>query len=786
MNFNDYDNTIFIVKDSAKKGLLKHIRKRPSLLNIKMFTLSELKKKWFFDYDKEAIYYVSRKYNVISDVAKIYIDNLYYIKDIDNEKIAFLKTIKAELSEKKLLKTHEVFHSFLHGKKIVLYELENIDLFYKNIFDELSKGNEIIEYNSGDEGTKKKLYKAKTKEEEIAFVASSIVKLIKSGVDINKIFLANVQDDYYFTIKNIFKEFNIPILLPSKSSISGTRLVNIFKELYSSDMNLTLNKLSESLKSEDDKKIYRLILKTVNDYAWCNDYIDVRSMIFSDLNNIMLPEKIVKNTVRVIDFVNEYISDDDYIFLINFNQGVIPIEYKDEDYLNDNVKEKLGISTSIDLNKKALKETQKRIKAIKNLIVSYSEYDLTGELYISNAYSSELFIEKEIEIDYTLSNKYNKRLLTCDLDEYKKYGTTNKELNLLSSHYKDFNYNTYNNVFKGISSNKIKKFLNNKLTLSYTSMNTYFQCGFRYYLEYILKINKYEDSFQIIIGNIFHNILSIAFNDNFNFEACWNNEIKNTTYTFNAMELFFLEKLKSELTLVIDTIKRQLEYTELHDALYEEEVFIEVDKNINLYFKGFIDKILYKEEDGITYAVIIDYKTGSTTLSLTGIPYGLDMQLPVYIYLLKNSKKIKNVRVGGFYLQKILDDITDIEKRLDSLKLVGYTNSDINVIKKVDSSYENSKIIKSLKTTANGFSAYSKLLSDDEMNKLTNIVEDKIIESSKDIMDAKFEINPKELDNKLIGCTFCKYKDICFMKNEDIIKLKGVTKEELLGGEVHA
>ena len=199
MNFDDYDNTIFIVKDSAKKGLLKQIRKRPSLLNIKVFTLSELKKKWFFDYDKEAIYYVSRKYNVISDVAKIYIDNLYYIKDIDNEKIAFLKTIKAELSEKKLLKTHEAFHSFLHGKKIVLYELENIDLFYKNIFDELSKGNEIIEYNSGDEGTKKELYKAKTKEEEITFVASSIVKLIKSGVDINKIFWANVQDDYYFT-----------------------------------------------------------------------------------------------------------------------------------------------------------------------------------------------------------------------------------------------------------------------------------------------------------------------------------------------------------------------------------------------------------------------------------------------------------------------------------------------------------------------------------------------------------------------------------------------------------
>ena len=158
----------------------------------------------------------------------------------------------------------------------------------------------------------------------------------------------------------------------------------------------------------------------------------------------------------------------------------------------------------------------------------------------------------------------------------------------------------------------------------------------------------------------------------------------------------------------------------------------------------------------------------------------------VYIYLLKNSKKIKNVRIGGFYLQKILDDITDREKRIESLKLVGYTNSDIDVIKKVDSSYENSKIIKSLKTTANGFSAYSKLLSDSEMNTLTTIVENKIEEVAHDIMNVKFDINPKELDGKLVGCTFCKYKDICFMKNENIVKLKSITKEELLGGEEHA
>lgn len=181
---------------------------------------------------------------------------------------------------------------------------------------------------------------------------------------------------------------------------------------------------------------------------------------------------------------------------------------------------------------------------------------------------------------------------------------------------------------------------------------------------------------------------------------------------------------------------------------------------------------MYGNFNGETVVAIIDYKTGNPSLNISNIPYGLDMQLPVYIYLIKNNEELNNVRIGGFYLQKILHNEIDKQKRIELLKLQGYSNNNENVLEKVDSSYEESKVIKSMKMSNNGFYAYSKVISDENINKLSDLVKEKINEASINITEAKFDINPKEMNGKNIGCNYCKYKDICYMKQKDIVILK--------------
>lgn len=765
----EFNNKIVILNDYAKKSFIKKINK---LINVKVITLSELKKKYYFDYDNKAIYFVSNKYNCIFEIAKIYIENIYFIGDIDTKKVNFLKEVKEELDNNNLLTYNNLFKEFLRGKDIVLYNLKYVDKFYKNIFKELGRYSNITSYNDEDNKSVKELYKANNSEEEIAFICSKITILIKSGVNINNIKLANVKSDYEFIIRKTFKLFNIPINLPSFETIKSTSLVIKFKELYNSDISITIEKLKEFINTKEENDIFKSIINVVNSYLWCNDFELVKDMIFNEINNIKTPREKLKNAVEVIEFKKELVSDDDYVFLIGYNEGVIPVNYKDEDYLSDEEKSKLGLSTSFELNENAMNEVKDSIKNIKHLIVTYPSHNLSSEIYISSSYEKDLFEEKELNISYNESNAYNKLKLVSEKDENSKFGTVTDDLLKLSSHYKDMKYSSFDNKYKLINKSKIKNFFNNGLTLSYTSMNDYYMCSFRYYLDYILKVNKYEDTFEAIVGTIFHKILSMCFENDIDIIRTYESEIEKSDYEFSESEKFFLSILKDELVLVIETIKNQLSYTQLTESMYEKEIVIDVDKDLHIKFKGFVDKILYNKFNGKTVVAIIDYKTGNPNLNINNSIYGLEMQLPVYIYLIKNE--IKDVKIGGFYLQKILNNITDKEKRLDSLKLQGYTNSDLDIIDKVDSSFNDSKVIKSLRTSSKGFYAYSKIINDEEIDILNKVVETKIKEASMDILDSKFDINPKEMNNEVIGCKFCKYKDICFVKPKDTVTLKEV------------
>lgn len=772
MEINELNNKIVIIRDSYKKTLLKNICDFKTLINIKIITLNELKKKYCFDYNKECIYYVCNKYNVVYDIAKTYIENLYYVNnESDNEQIRFLYNLKNELLEKKLIKVNYLFKEFLKNKEILLYNLGYVDKFYSNIFNEIKSFSKVNEYNYENEEGKKILYIADNQEEEISFVASTICNLIKSGIDINKIKLSNVNEEYYFVIKKIFKLFNIPINLKSNYVLSGTFLVNKFKELYSNNMEEVFNKLKIFINTNEDNNIYSQLINIVNDYSFIDDYEKVKQLIYNDIDNTYIKLNKLSNAVEIIDF-ESIPNNDEYVILINFNEGIIPVNHKDEDYLNDKNKKELNISTSDELNYNDVKNIQNNIKYSKHVMLTCSTHNNSGEIYKSSAYSS-LFIDiKKVKITYNDSNSFNKLKLVGLKDENVKFGSISEDLVLLNSTYKDEKYLTYNNQYKKISVDKLKIYLDNHLTLSYTSINDYYKCKFKYYLNYILKINKYEESFEINIGNIYHKILSECFVENYDFNKRFDEEVSKCTYSFNNMEKFFIKKLKKELFYIIDIIKKQSKYTQLNKNMYEKVIIIEVDKNLNINFKGIIDKILYDEINDETIVSIIDYKTGNPSVNIKNINYGIDMQLPIYVYLIKNMREFNNIKIGGFYLQKLLSAYKNDNEKINNLKLQGYTNLDLNIIKYVDSSYKDSSIIKGLKMSKDGFYTYSKVISDDEINNLTALVEEKIKQAGKDIFDASFEINPKSINNQLIGCNNCKYKDICYMNNKDIVILE--------------
>lgn len=781
MNFIK-DNSLIICTNNIKKDILLYLTKNKIMKNIKFMTLEEFVKSLTFSYDKKVISFLMEKYNLKYNVVKQILKNLYFVeeKKYNNKKLDELVKIKKDIKE--YIIKDDNFKNFIKDKSIIILGYDFIDKYYLNLFEGLNyhiinktgkNKHEVLEFN--------------TIFEEVSYVSNKIVELIDNKVPINKIKIVDLPNEYSFIIKTIFKMFNLNINI-NNENIYSTNIVQDYLNLYDEDKNVQelLNKYD--FKKEENLYVYNEIIDVLNDNLFITNKEIKKEILINEFKKIKTYSDNYSEQIEV-KRINE-INDDDYVFILGFNEGNFPVLVKDEDYLSDKEKNILGLNKSFEIINYKKENIINNIKSIKNLFISYKLKTPFDQYYPSNLIEDLKYdIIKAKNNNYNYSNDFNKLILSKELDNFVKFGEKSEELELLYSNYKNNEYMTYNNNFKGIDKNQFYNYINNELTLSYSSIDNYYKCKFKYYLNNILKLDKYEETFAIFVGNLFHYILSKCFEEKFDFEKEYNDYLSN--YELNNKDRFFVNKLKEDLLFIIETIKKQYSYSNFKKAKYENKFSINKDSNIKVNFIGYIDKLLYHEYKDKTLLVIIDYKTGIQDINLTNSYYGLNMQLPIYLYLVKNNN-IKNSEVIGFYLQKILTGIPKIDKKSiveqkeDALKLQGYTIDEEDLIKEFDSTYDKSKVIKSLGKTQNGFNAYSKILSKRQIESLYNLVDKKIDEAKDKILNTDFEIDPKRVGFNNVSCKYCKYKDICFMNQNNVKILEEIKDLSFLGGDDNA
>lgn len=762
------DDLLIVTNESFKKHILS---KTNAMYRLKFMTIKELIQNFTFSYDERAIYYLMKKYDYHYDVAKMYLENLYYIDDINNPNILKLKEIKQELEDHNLLKTNRYFKQYLKSVQIIVYNYE-LNKFEQKIIDEIKKLTNLLILKDEIKPVPHTVYEFSTMEEEITYVATKIIELINNNIPLSSIKIVNIDETYFNPIKRIFSFFNLDVDLKDDTIYSNLEVSSFIKTLKEEK---NLKRALKEIKSNNE--IYENILNICNKYTF-SDTIDkyIIQCIEEEVKKIKVTN--LKENIKVCN-LGDNINNDDYIFLMNFNQNSIPKIYKDEDYLSDKVKMVLGLDTSISLNYLEEKKAVDNINKIKNLTITYKLKTLHQAYYKSSLIDQYDMTIKKIDNTqkFYYSNLYNKIELSKALDKLIKYNEHSKYLDVLANSTFYLDYLTYDNKFTGIESSDLLDYLDHKLLLSYSSIDNYYRCSFRYYVNNILKLNKYEETFSMFIGNLFHYILSMAFKTGFDFEVEFNNYIDSRQFT--AKESFFINKLKKELIFIINTIKKQNTFSHFDKELYEEKIYINKAGNVKITFMGIIDKLKYKEINNTNYVAIIDYKTGTPETNLKNSIYGIEMQLPIYLYLVKNTKKIKNAQVMGLYLQKMVNNkmIKNINKNYEeqlenNLKLDGYSLNDEAILKEFDFSYKDSELIKGLKTSSKGFYAYSKVLTKNQIDVLTLLVEKKIKQAEQEIIDGHFNINPKRIGETLKGCEFCQYKELCYTKEEDIVNLE--------------
>lgn len=777
MNLTKYknNNLIIVCPNEEKNKILIQLSNDKNFYNIRFMTKEEFKNNYFFSYNEEALSYLMEKYNYSLDVAKVYLENLYILEDNKNysdSKLIFLTNLKKELLDNNLLTINKAFKNYLSDKKIITlcyYELDQYEekmLGITNEYSDLKLTNQVSENN--------------TLEEEVNNVCLKIIELLNDGVDINKIYLTNITSEYLYTLRKMFSYYNIPLNIDMKNSIYSTKVVKDF---------LKTGKLDQT----DPKK--EIINNKINSILSSLANLDKESTSYHEIlidkfkNTYIKPVKYT-NAVSIKNLFNEEYTEDEHVFVLGLNRDVLPKTYLDTNYITDDIKDEVSMYKTSYLNKRSKLVTTKVISAIKNVYLSYKLSSPFKSFYKSN-----LITDNNLEIittnksNYEYSPLYNKITLGKKLDLFNLYNIKDQDLDLLYSNI-SIPYKTYSNEFSGIDNDLYLKNLPFPLKLSYTSLNSYSECKFKYYIKYVLKLDQYTSNFSAYIGSLYHQILSLYKEVNFDFEKEWNAYLEKRN--LSVKERVLLIKIKKDLKDLISKLEKKELLTGYDNNYYEKKIEIDISDKISVIFTGTIDRIMYYTKVSDTYFTIIDYKTGTIDTNIEPIKYGLSMQLPIYLYLINYSKVFTSPIFTGLYYQNILFNYPTWSKDLDKVKedrllLKGYSTDNVEVLERFDSTLEKSSLVKGLAyNEEKGFSHNSKLINDEVLYDLLHYTKNYINKTKDKILISDFSIDPKIYNGKNISCSYCKYKDLCYMKDKDLNYLSKVEDLSFLGGDTNA
>lgn len=774
------EQSIVIVPSTMKKKVI--VEMNQTTQNYKIMTFQEVETYLEFTFTKDALYFLSTTCHLSIPIAKMYMEQMKYLptQKIKQEKLEKVQIYYEVLKQYNKLQFSSYGKTFFEGRSIYIIGFDFFTKLQKHTIEELKQitNVEILTFDE-PQASSIDVYEFSHIQEEVESVALELAKKIEEGVPLNHLYLIGVTEEYEPYIERIFKFYQLPIENAQKPSLYHTRIGKEFlKGVQTKSREEIVSELQQKYHhTKEEIKLVNLCIDLLNRYGWYEGEIkEVYDYIKEEVKETFVPTTKEQSTISYGTLLHTWYDEEDYVFVIGMNQGSIPIIVKDEAYITDDVSELTYKDSSVIENKNQRMGTKQSILRIPHLYMSYKLATDEGVCYPS-ALLQELPVQiKHITWDYhhNYGHDYNLLTMASLLDQLKNYNQNHPALPILTSNYGTDSYLSYHHEFTKIPDLTVNPIL------SYTSLNSYMECAFKYYVTYLLKLNQYEESFAQKVGNIYHYVLSYWQEDPDRLKQILQEQLNLVSFTVE--EQVWWEPLESHLWMMIDVLKDQQLCTDFKQEEHEKEVVVTLQDQVQV--KGFIDKILHFQKDGIHYHALVDYKTGNTDISLKELDYGFGLQLPFYLFLLMHTKENPLDQVVGFYLQKCLQFKLHTkhqeslkEQIKTSLKLEGYTINEESILSHFDKTYENSEWIKGLQTTKSGFSSYAKLVTKNQIEEINQKVENHILRTWEAIHQGDFTINPKVLADKNKSCGYCPFQDLCFKTYNDVVYLGGDENE---------
>lgn len=771
---NASNQILFICSEDMKQSILLEKEQLGFFSDVKYLTKEGLLKQLTFSYKTHARLILSKHFNISIEHSEQILSVLpfLYLNKAKNHRLfsyfdfLFNHGLLEFLNFKSLYKFYDV------------YLLDDLDPIILKTLQEQAKNVYFLDLNVTQQSPYS-LMAFSTMADEVNYVCDKIARLIDSGIEPHLI-KVHATSGYMTYIELIFDQFNLAVnnkygyhlyqIDITKDIINHleTTSENNFDTLFKIN-DLLLNKYLDY--SNEAHDVYQKLMSILNNYLQVDLlYKDMLADIIYTFKHTRLNYPDYKNGITVGNILPMPESKDMHVFVLGLNASEIPTVYTNNGFLDDNEKIVLGIYTSYDDTVNSKKTTLNALNSINHLYISYKESTPQGEAF-SSYIIDEIKRKKHVQTVVLNKVRYapllDKIKLKLMLENFETYGIKDAHFDIFYRQKSLHSQQSYDPSFNGINNFDVSNSLNN---FSFTKLNDYFLCGYKFYLKHILNLPEdFRQTNSLHIGNFFHDVLK----DYMSIDESSNQIEKMLTAYLqdNELELstvFFLQESLVQLKNVIKHIKeieKRSDYV-LYQTELEINMPIHANKTYNLI--GKIDKIMkHQAYDEKIY--IVDYKTGSALKPIDYIFDGINSQLLFYLLFLKKNL-FSSPYFTGFFYQNIYTNVLntvpgktyeDIQKNHYSLQ--GYKINDVNQIRDIDPLFDTLETIS--KTGIKKDGSLTKTAWTFDHNKLSFVLDDfetLIINSIRKIENGQFEINPV-IGTNVDSCNYCSFRDICYL-----------------------
>ena len=330
----------------------------------------------------------------------------------------------------------------------------------------------------------------------------------------------------------------------------------------------------------------------------------------------------------------------------------------------------------------------------------------------------------------------------------------------------------------------LQELLGKNMTISPSRMESYYECPFGYFLQYVLKVRPRPKAELGIpqSGTLVHWLMEHLLRDFPRLEGLDDEEldaqVRRRIEAYSAEKLpgqtgrrfaYLLQRIGDNCVRLLRHIRDELAQSSFSPCAFEQESGT-VDGIPALEFTaghgqrvriiGTVDRVDTMTHDGRTWLRVVDYKTGSKSFSLDDVCCGINTQMLLYLFTLTQNGAAffgETTPAGVLYL--LSDPPPSTDEKKSAFSVDGLVLDDDRVLVGMDADGEGRWLPTGLHIK-DGRPVGDKLVSLAMLGRIAGQLETLLLQMADGLYDGSIAARPLQ-HGSILRCSACDYRPVC-------------------------